>query len=171
MRRERGFTYLGILFAVAVLGVAVAATGQLWHFAQQRETERELLFIGQQFRQAIGQYYSHTPEYSQAPGPVKRYPVTLEALLRDPRFPNMVRHLRKLYVDPMTGRAEWGTVMAPDGGIMGVYSLSEDAPIKVANFRDADRQLEGKTKYSEWKFVYIPKQYNVVAGPSQSVAY
>src|SRR4030067_2335831 len=88
--------------------------------------------------------------------------VPLEELLHDPRFPNLVRPLRKLDVDPMTGRAEWGTVKAPDGGIMGVYSLSEEAPIKVANFHDADRQFEGKTKYNEWMFTYVPKQYDGV---------
>ena len=162
MRRERGFTYWGLLFAVAVLGVATAATGQVWHFAQQREKERELLFVGHQFRQAIGRYYKQKPEYSQAPGPVKRYPMTLEELLHDPRFPNLVRHLRKLYVDPMTGRAEWGIARAPDGGIMGVHSLSEETPIKIANFHDDDRQFEGKTKYNEWMFTYVPKQYDVV---------
>lgn len=161
MRRERGFTYWALLFTVAVLGVATAATGEVWHVARQREKERELLFIGDQFRQAIARYYKHTPEYSQAPGPVKRFPTSLEELLRDPRFPNMVRHLRKLYVDPMTNRTAWGTVPAPDGGIMGVYSLSEERPIKVANFPKADRQLEGKTRYSEWKFIYEPPTYGI----------
>lgn len=162
MRRERGFTYWGLLFTVAVLGVAAAATAEMWHAAQQREKERELLFIGNQFRQAIARYYAHRPEYSQRPGPPRRYPVSLKELLRDPRFPNTVRHLRKLYVDPMTNRTAWGTVRAPDGGIMGVYSLSEERTIKVANFSNADRQLEGKTKYSEWKFIYEPPPYDVI---------
>jgi hypothetical protein len=43
-----------------------------------------------------------------------------------------------------------------------VHSLSEETPIKVANFHDADRQFEGKTKYNEWMFIYVPKQYDVV---------
>jgi hypothetical protein len=45
-------------------------------------------------------------------------------------------------------------VKAPDGGIMGVYSLSEDSPKKVANFGFANREFEGASKYSDWKFVY-----------------
>jgi hypothetical protein len=37
---------------------------------------------------------------------------------------------------------------------MGVYSLSEDSPKKVANFDFANREFEGAAKYSDWKFVY-----------------
>ncbi len=41
-------------------------------------------------------------------------------------------------------------------GIMGVYSLSEDSPKKVANFGFANREFEGAAKYSDWKFLYNP---------------
>jgi len=47
-------------------------------------------------------------------------------------------------------------VKAPDGGIMGVYSLSEGKPLKVAGFRFADREFEGAALYSDWKFLYNP---------------
>ena len=47
-----------------------------------------------------------------------------------------VRHLRRLYRDPITGQDEWGLVEAPGGGVMGVYSRSEDEPIKSGNFSD-----------------------------------
>lgn len=39
---------------------------------------------------------------------------------------------------------------------MGVYSLSEESPLRSANFRLRDREFEGKTKYSDWKFVFAP---------------
>ena len=45
-----------------------------------------------------------------------------------------VRHLRRLYKEPITGQDEWGLVEAPGGGVMGVYSRSEDEPIKTGNF-------------------------------------
>jgi len=145
--RDRGFTYLGLLFAVAVLGVGLAGTGVVWHTAKQREKERELLFVGNQFRRAIEQYYLATP------GALKKYPLQIEDMLRDPRLPSVQRYLRRVYADPLTGRSEWGLVRAPDGGIMGVYSLSDAMPVKVALFRTADRNFEGKERYSDWKFI------------------
>jgi hypothetical protein len=64
--------------------------------------------------------------------------------------------LRRLYPDPLTGRDEWGIVKAPDGGIMGVYSLSDGRPLKISGFRPRDRELEGAVSYTDWKFVFTP---------------
>lgn len=146
-RRERGFGYIGVLILVAMMSVALAAAGQVWHTAQQREKEQELLFAGDQFRRALAQFYANTP------GQARRYPLRLEELLQDPRHPNTRRYLRKIYPDPMTGTAEWGLVKGPDGEIFGVYSLSEDAPLKQAHFRLAEKAFEGTTKYSDWVFM------------------
>jgi hypothetical protein len=38
---------------------------------------------------------------------------------------------------------------------MGVYSLSEKEPLKVAGFTVENADFEGKTRYSEWKFEYV----------------
>lgn len=159
---QGGFVYLGVLFAVALLGASLAATGTLWQLEQRRERERELLFVGHQFRLAIESYYRQTP------GPIKAYPRRLEDLLRDTRFPNTVRHLRRLYRDPITGDAQWGFVRAADGGISGVYSLSDDVPIKVAHFPARDRGSEGKVRYSDWRFIYIPGYRPGPRGSGQS---
>ena len=72
-----------------------------------------------------------------------RYPQSLEQLLVDKRYPMPVRHLRRLYVDPMTGAADWAVVEAPGGGVMGVYSRSEAAPRKTGNFLLKDAEFEG----------------------------
>ncbi len=149
-REQCGFTYLAVLFAVVVSTAGLAGAVQLWSFAQQRERETELLFVGAQFRQAIALYYERTP------GAAKRYPGELADLLKDARYPGTQRYLRKIYVDPMTGKAEWGLVKAPEGGIMGVFSLSTGQTAKIANFRLADIGLAGKTKYSDWQFAYRP---------------
>jgi type II secretory pathway pseudopilin PulG len=146
---EAGFTYLALLFMVIILGVTLSATGVIWHSAAQRDKERELLFIGEQFRQAIRSYYLQTP------GGVKRFPPRLGDLIKDPRFAGMRRHLRQIYVDPMTGTKEWGLIKAPDGGIMGVFSQSEDRPIRVSFEHPLQRDFAEKTKYREWKFVYL----------------
>jgi hypothetical protein len=86
---------------------------------------------------------------------VKRYPRTLEDLVKDPRQPATQRHLRRLYPDPITGKNKWGFVKAPDGGIQGVHSLSEEKPLKIGGFRVRDAGLEGAAKYADWKFIHM----------------
>lgn len=141
-----GFTYLTILFVVAIMGAGLALVGEVWHTAVVREKEAELLYAGNQYRRAILRYYLAGPQ---------QYPRSLSDLLKDPRKPGTERYLRKLYPDPVTGKA-WGIVKAPDGGVMGVHSLSEDKPLKAANFRIRDRSFEGAASYSDWKFIYEP---------------
>ena len=145
---EQGFTYIGVLVLVALMGIALSAAGQMWHTLQQREKEQEQLFIGHQFRLALDRYAKLTP------GQAKRYPLALEDLLQDPRRTEIQRYLRKIYLDPMTGNAEWGLITGPDGGIYGVHSLSDDEPVKKSNFGLADRQFEGRMKYSDWVFMH-----------------
>lgn len=150
-RVQGGFTYLGVLFAIALMGTLFAITGESWQTASQRDKERELLFIGDEFRDAIGLYYNRTP------GNAKRFPRSLEELLKDPRYLTTQRYLRKIYTDPMTAGQEWGLVKAADGGIAGVFSLSERAPIKVDRFSEENAGFEAAQKYSDWKFVYRPR--------------
>jgi type II secretory pathway pseudopilin PulG len=154
-RSQRGFTYLAMLLAVALIGLGLAATGEVWSVANRRDKERELISIGHEFRDAIGQYYRQTP------GGASRYPTTLEELLQDKRYPGVKRHLRKLYRDPITGKPDWGLVMAPEGGIQGVYSLSREAPIKRSNFAGTDFEFENGASYSNWRFIYSPQLANL----------
>jgi type II secretory pathway pseudopilin PulG len=148
-----GFTFLGLMMVIAIMGVALLAVGEVWHTAQRREKEQSLLFVGDQFRNAIHAYYQHAPAANKQ----QPYPTSLEDLLKDPRYPSTQRYLRQLYLDPIRGSAEWGLLKKGDG-IYGVYSLSEEAPIKQSNFRLADKDLESKSKYSEWLFMYVPTQ-------------
>ena len=60
-RRQRGFTYLTLLFAIAIAGIVLAKTGIDWSQDAQREKEKELLFVGDQYRHAIALYYQRTP--------------------------------------------------------------------------------------------------------------
>ena len=130
---DKGFTYVGFLVFVAVAGAGAAAYAEIVSHAMQREKEAELLFRGNAYQAAIASYYKAG----------QRWPQSLEQLLEDERYPMPVRHLRKLYRDPMTGQADWALVQAPDGGgVMGVYSRSEEAPIKTANFPAANSTFE-----------------------------
>ena len=161
-RRHQGFTYVGLLIAVAVVGVGLAAVGQVWRTAAAREKERELLFVGNAYRAAIMTYYAATP------GGLVRYPRTLQDLLEDHRTPAIRRHLRRIYPDPITGSDSWGFVPSPDGGIAGVYSRSEQRPLKIAGFIGADARFEDAEKYSDWKFQYAPFTPPVPAGATKS---
>ena len=135
---------LAMLLFVGVTGAALAAVGELASHALQREKEVELLFIGDQYREAIASYYRHQ----------QSYPPTLQDLLEDKRAPMPRRHLRKLWRDPVSGQP-FATMDAPGGGIMGVYSPSEAEPVKSAGFLARDEAFTDATRYSEWKFVYV----------------
>jgi type II secretory pathway pseudopilin PulG len=155
---EKGYTFIWIMFAVALAGVALAGAGQVWKTEARREKEKELLFIGEQFRLAIGSYYENSPG-------AKRYPDSLEKLLSDNRFPTVRRHLRKIFYDPMTGVAEWGLISRPGVGVVGVHSLSTQKPLKRANFHERYAAFSGADSYREWKFIYLPGEAG--AGASQ----
>jgi type II secretory pathway pseudopilin PulG len=148
---QRGFTYLGLLFLVAVIGVGLAAGGLVWHTAVQREREHELLFAGEQYRRAIKSYYDASPG-------AKQYPRSLDDLLLDPRFPNVRRHLRRIYPDPMTGGKDWEPVSAPDGAILGVHSRSKAKPLKSAGFKPELAAFAQAQSYAGWVFAFIPEQ-------------
>lgn len=144
--RQAGFTYLGVLFLVMLMGAALAGAGQLWSTASQRARERELLWVGTQYAQALRSYY-------RASVGVAQYPQRLEELLEDKRVPNVRRHLRRLYPDPITNSLDWGLVRSFDGRITGVYSRSERAPLKVAGFPPQWTDFAGTASYSGWRFV------------------
>lgn len=146
--RQRGFTYLAVLFAVAILGAVLGASAVVWHAQAQRDKEQELLFIGHAYRQAITQYYEKTP------GTAKQFPKKLEDLLEDKRQVRLTRYLRKLYLDPMTASKEWGLVTGPGESIVGVYSRSSRAPIKTGKFDEVDKDFNGASSFMDWKFVY-----------------
>jgi len=146
---DAGFTYLGLLIMIAIIGIAAAATLQVGSVLQRRAAEQELLEIGSEFQIAFQSYANATPVGTPAS------PASLQDLLKDPRYPNPRRHLRKIYVDPISGKEQWGTVPALDGrGIIGVFSLAEGTPIKIGNFVAPFQSFEGKTTYRDWVFMF-----------------
>ena len=147
---QQGFTYLALLLMVAMMGATLALTGHLWKKTMQQQKERELLFIGNQFRRAILLYYERTPSV------VKQFPKDLNDLIKDNRYPSVQRYLREIYRDPITGNKEWGIIKAPEGGIMGVHSLSNNAPQKVGNFSAQYAEFANSQQYSSWRFIYRP---------------
>ncbi|WP_231879137.1 type II secretion system protein [Collimonas arenae] len=149
--RNAGFTYLGVLILVAILSIASVASLQIGSLVQRRNAEENLLHIGSEMQNAITSYINATPVGHS------RNPTSLQDLLKDPRYPETHRYLRKLYADPITGKEEWGTIQSLDkSGIVGVFSLSDSEPIKLGNFSPEYVEFTGKTSYRDWKFVVSP---------------
>ena len=145
--KASGFTYFTVMMVVVIMGAGLAAIGTVWHQAARREKERELLFVGGEFRRAIGRYFEGSPG-----GP--QFPKSLDDLLLDKRLPVVSRHLRKVYVDPMTGTRDWGLVKDPAGAIVGVYSKAVGKPLKTGKFNEEDKAFDAAVAYADWKFVY-----------------
>jgi type II secretory pathway pseudopilin PulG len=164
LRSSAGFTYLMALMVILIMGIMLAAAGQSWKMIRDRELEEEFLFRGLQYKDAITRWYKPRP--GQRPAPPLN---DLKDLLKDPNSLTNIRYLRVLYPDPLTGK-EWTTIRGgTTGGIIGIfssYSSVGQKPIKQANFPTGLEDFEGKTRYSEWKFVY--QQGTAAAGTGTS---
>lgn len=135
---QGGFTYLMLIWWVALSGLMLAALAGNWSHAMRRQREAELVFRGEQIRQAIEAYHKVI-----VPGGAMQWPNQLEDLLEDRRGPVPVRHLRRLWPDPITGEAKWGLIQEGTG-IKGVYSPSAATPLAGP---------EGVGQYKQWLFV------------------
>ena len=146
--RQSGFTYLGLIIFVTIIGLVGAATLKIGALLQRAAAEEELLDIGAAFSAALDSYAAATPQGASP------YPPSLKELLKDPRVPGVRRHLRKIFVDPLTGKAEWGLVYIGDGttGVVAVHSLSTAKPLKVANFDSRFAGLDNADTISAWRF-------------------
>lgn len=140
-----GFTYMGLMMVIAISGIAMAGVGIVWQQNMQREREKELLFIGEQYLHAIGSYYENSPNG------IKQYPATLQDLLIDNRGPIIKHHIRKLYADPFTRRENWELIML-DSRVFGVHSRSELRPIKKTNFAMLYNGFSEASSYNDWRF-------------------
>lgn len=130
MSGQRGFTYLGLLLAIALLGLGLSAASEVWTTVARRQKLEQLEFAGQQFVEAIGSYYESSP------GGVKQFPKSLEDLLEDRRYPFVRRHLRQVYVNPFSGTADWELLEGAGGGVRGVR-----AAVPIGEERHAWRRI------------------------------
>ena len=148
---NRGYVFLMLLIGLALISLTAASLLKVGQFGQRRAAELELLEKGSRMNSALASYAKLSARGQS------RAPKRLEDLLRDPRFPkSVIRHLRQVEVDPMTGRKEWGLVWSEDGkGIVGIHSLSEQKPVmtvfgpEFSKFKDAPR-------YADWIFGQFP---------------
>jgi len=102
---ERGFTYLLLLFALAIGAAGLAQVAESVQQSAQREREAELRFRGEAIAHAIERYAALSAA-SQAP-----LPQSLDELLEDRRSPVPRHWLRQLYSDPFTGKPDWELIL------------------------------------------------------------
>jgi type II secretory pathway pseudopilin PulG len=152
---QRGFTYLILLFALAIGGAGLAAAATAWTTAAQRQRELESMFRGQQIADAVGHYRA-------SGGGVG--PKTLADLLEDPRSPGTVRHLRRLYEDPLTGEADWVLLRDAQDAIEALHSRSTRRAVVTRGIEPPrpDEPLRVSDR------VYRPRSAPVAAAPMAS---
>ncbi len=128
------------------MGVSLALAAEIYATSLRRDQEEQLLAIGRQFQRAFLSYRNATPAGEAS------YPGSLIDPLEDRPGPVMRRHLRKIFVDPMTGRAEWGEVRL-GGRITGVHSLATSTPIKRAGFGEAVERFDTARTFNDLIFI------------------
>lgn len=147
--KQAGFSYMGILMLIALMGISMAGVGLVWHIQLQRQKEQQLLFVGSAIKKAIGSYYANSPNG------FGEYPLSLKALLLDERKIKPSRHLRRLYKDPIGKQQDWVLIMQ-NNRVIGVHSQSTLKPLMRSGFPQAYEAFSKAKTYQDWKFEYVP---------------
>ena len=145
---ERGLTLVELIVTVAILSILASAAVPIARFEVKRQNERELRRDLWEMRDAIDHYKDAADQHAfQTKVDSQNYPPDLETLVNGVDVQGKkVKFLRRIPVDPMTGKAEWGLRSMQDdptsdsfGGqsVFDVYSKSQGTA------------LDG-TKYSDW---------------------
>ena len=145
-RPTRGFTLPGLLVTMAILAAGLQAAAAVWSHQLQREQEQRLIQVGSRYALALERYRAASP------GGLRRYPTALEELLLDRRFVGTVRHLRRLYDDPLQPGRPLALLRNADGEIVGVYSTSARVPIATAATDLRGQALPAARSYAQWVF-------------------
>jgi general secretion pathway protein G len=145
---EAGLTLVELIVTVAILAVLASAAIPLTKLEVKRQKERELRYDLWQMRDAIDRYKDAADRHAfQVKLDSFGYPPDLQTLVNGVDVQGKkVRFLRRIPVDPMTGKDDWGLRSMQDdpdsdswGGqnVFDVYSKSDGTA------------LDG-TKYNTW---------------------
>ena len=113
---QGGFTYLWLLFVLAISAAGTAAVGELWVVQVQRSKELDLTFRGRAIVEALKSYRAASPAATPCA------PRDWEDLLQDRRSTVTLRHLRRPYADPFAANGEWDLLKDAQGRMLGVKS-------------------------------------------------
>lgn len=94
---EEGYILLVAMFLMALLVISLALAAPQVAKSIQRDRDLETYHRGLQYRRAVQLYYRK----------FHAYPPNVDALVKT----NEIRFLRKKYVDPITGKADWKPVL------------------------------------------------------------
>ena len=144
----RGLTLVELIVTVAILSILASAAIPIARFQVKRQNERMLRYDLWQMRDAIDKYKDAADKGAfQTKVDSQNYPPDLETLVNGVDVQGKkLKFLRRIPVDPMTGKAEWGLRSMQDdpdstsyGGqsVFDVYSKSQGTA------------LDG-TKYATW---------------------
>jgi general secretion pathway protein G len=151
---EKGFTFIELMVAVAVMAVLASAAIPVMHWNEKRRREVRLKVHLKNMRNAIDQYKKYVDEGLIVQSDVDQagYPLELEELVDgvevgDPQSPDSqtIKFLREIPIDPFTEEPEWGMRSYQDdfdskswGGenVYDVYSLSELRALDETYYKD-----------------------------------
>jgi len=117
MRRRQnqsGLTLVELIVAAAILALLSTMAVPLTRYKVQRDRERELRLSLREIRRAIDAYKDAADAQKfQIKVGTEGYPETLEQLVEGVVMSgsadgSKIKFLRRIPVDPMTGKAEWG---------------------------------------------------------------
>jgi len=149
MRRARGFTLAELVMVCAMVAILAAVALPTARFEMKRERESELRLDLRLMRNAIDDY-KHLSDQGmiQVELGTEGYPKELKLLVEGVSVVGQLtkrKFLRRIPVDPMTGKAEWGLRSYQDdfdatswGGqdIYDVYSLSTGIALDGTKYKD-----------------------------------
>ena len=145
---QAGLTLVELIVTVAILAILASAVVPLARFQAKREKERELRYDLWQMRDAIDKYKDAADKHAfQIKLDSQGYPPDLDTLVKGVDAQGKkLRFLRRIPVDPMTGKAEW-TLRSmqddPNSDSWGGQSVFDVAS------KSQGIALDG-TKYSDW---------------------
>lgn len=149
-RRQRGFSLMEMIITATCLLILASAVVPMAKNSMKRQKELELRRSLREIRTAIDNYKQAVDQQKvKAPPPENMgYPESLEILVDGVPAMNStatVRFLRRIPVDPITGRAEWGLRSINDelnatswggGNVFDVYSQGRGTGFNEVPYRD-----------------------------------
>ena len=145
---ERGLTLVELIVTVAILSILASAALPIARFQVKRQNERYLRYDLWMMRDAIDHYKDAADKNAfQIKLDSQGYPPDLETLVNGVEVQTKkVKFLRRIPVDPMTGKAEWGFRSMKDDPTS--TSFSGDSVFDVYS-KSTGTALDG-TKYADW---------------------
>ena len=146
-RRQRGFTLIELIVATTILLILSTMALPIARFRIQREREKELRDDLWMLRDAIDRYKSaaETGAFKTKLGS-DNYPPDLDTLVKGEDVAGKkLRFLRRIPIDPMTGKAEWGMRSMQDDptseswdeqNVFDVYSKSQGIALDGTKYKD-----------------------------------